>query len=75
MSAMKNLDLIVKNISMDPDEYNENVELVNAHIQGELKLEELPQHLQSAVVQWENEELELETKENYHDIQAWEDYT
>ena len=75
MSAMKNLDLIIQNISMGPDEYNDNKELISANLNGELSFNELPVHLQTAMLEWENEEMELAPKENYHDIQAWEDFT
>ena len=71
MSAMKNLDFIIQNISMGPDEYDDNRELVSAHLNGELKFNDLPSHLQNAMTQWENEEMELAPKENYHDIHAW----
>ena len=72
MSAMKNLDFIIQNISMGPDEYQENVELISSHLNGERKFDDLPTHLQNAMITWENEELELEPK-NYHDIQSWEE--
>ncbi len=73
MSAMKNLDFIVQNISIGPDEYQENVELVSAHMNGDIKFNDLPHNLQNAMLQWENEEMELAPKENYHDIQTWEE--
>ena len=74
MSAMKNLDFIIQNISMGPDEYNDNKELISANLNGELSFNELPVHLQTAMLEWENEEMELAPKELY-DIQSWGEST
>ena len=74
MSAMKNLDFIVQNISMTAIEYEDNKELINAHMYGKIPFSELPEKIQSAIVEWESDELELGA-ENYHDIESWEDYT
>lgn len=72
MSAMKNLDFIIQNISMGPDEYDDNRAIVSSHLNGEIQFNDLPQHLQNAMIEWEHDEMELAPKENYHDIQTWE---
>lgn len=75
MSSMKNLDYIVRDISIDESEYDENKTLISMHLNGELAFKDLPFMLQNAMMQWENEEMELAPKENYHDIHSWEEST
>lgn len=70
MSAMKNLDLMIKQSSLNDREYEINKNLINQHFNGDLRSEQLPQRLKDVLFQWEIEEMELS-----QDIpEPWEDY-
>ena len=70
MSAMKNLDLICQQASATPEEYDETQTLISMHLNGEIDFKELPIHIQTLLMEWENDELELNSKE----IVPWENY-
>ena len=71
MSSMKNLDLIIQEVSTTPEDYDENKSLISMNLSGELEFKDLPTKLQDAMFQWEQEELELDSIDQY-DIQPWE---
>ncbi len=60
MRSMNNLDLMVQEICMTPEEYEDNKAMVSIYLNGELSLDQLPQHLKDVIFQWEAEETQLE---------------
>ena len=69
MSAMKNLDLMVQETSVTPEDYEENKTLICMHMNGEILFEQLPQHLKDLLFQWETQEIELA----YLEPSSWEE--
>jgi hypothetical protein len=72
MSAMSNLDLMVKGVSMTDEEYENNKALISRHMNGEIVTQDLPQHLKDILFEWETDELEL--NHNIEQPKPWEDY-
>ena len=56
MSAYKDLDIMVQEVSLTPEVYESNKEMVSDYLSGELKL--LPQCLEDVIHAWEQEKYE-----------------
>ncbi|MBF0571112.1 MAG: hypothetical protein HQL12_04505 [Candidatus Omnitrophica bacterium] len=60
MKSMNSLDLMVRQISMTPVEYEKNKAIVSMYLDGELKSNQIPQYIKNVMFQWEAETIELE---------------
>ena len=58
MGAFKDLDIMIQEISLTPQEYDSNKEMISEYISGDVDIKSLPQRLQNVIHEWEREQYE-----------------
>lgn len=60
MKLYKELDQMVREISVNDAEYDQNKAMISQHLCGELELKSLPENLKQVIFDWEIECVEYE---------------
>jgi len=58
MGAYNELDIMVQDVSMTPDEYESNKEIITDYLSGDTDIRDLPLRLQDVIHTWEYEQNE-----------------
>jgi len=56
MGVYKDLDIMIQDVSMTPEVYDSNKEMVSGYLSGDIK--SIPQYLQNVIRLWEQENYE-----------------
>lgn len=58
MGIYKELDILIQEISLTPEEYESNKEIISDYLSGDVDIKSMPQRLQNLVHEWEREQCE-----------------